>query len=248
LIEFSTFVVNFDKKANAVDELFKNLDGIIKEENLAKLSLTKEEAETLKEVREKMLGGIVFTAVTMQNNDRLNMVLGSKILNLHLLNLTFNNNFLGSFISSNAKENLGYHSNVKLDNAMQAIYPGAKEKLGLVNNKQLNSIFLNKEQLSGTELESNVIGNYASAFNNQQLGIHFNKEALGIVLRDKQYVFSQEQLGYLAKDQLGAIVGPLAKDNLGRIFFSTEGLQAFSNSAGTFNAFRLGNTEALRGW
>lgn len=241
LIEFSTFVAAFDKKADAVDELFKNLDGIIKDENLAKLSLTKEEAETLKEVREKMLGGIVYTAITMNNNERLNAALNSTVLNIRYLNRQLNNNLLGLFISSNAKNNLGLHSNVKLENALQGIYPYAKEKLGyFANQEQLNFCF-NKEKLGGIEWGSNVMENYAASFNNKALGKLFNTEALGIVMRNNEYVFSKEQLGLYSKDKLGFY----AKDNLGQIFYSTEGLQAFTNYARTFNAFRMGNVETL---
>lgn len=245
LIEFSTFVTNFDKKADAADQLFKNLDGIIKEENLAKLSLTKEEAETLKEVREKMLGGIVFTAMTMNNSDRLNLALGSTVLNIRYLNRQLNNNLLGLIVLINSKENLGIHNNVKLENALAGIGAFAKQELGsavIFNKDQLNGLF-NKGLLGGVELEANILGNNASAFNNKALGRIFNTENLGIVLRDKQYVFSQEKLGAWAKENLGMW---RAKDNLGAGFSSIESLMAFRSMAGTFNAFRLGNTEALR--
>jgi len=242
LIEFSSFVENFDKKATAVDDLFKNLNGIIKDENLAMLSLTKKEAESLKEVREKMLGGIIFTAITMNNSDRLNAAMGSTVMNIVALNRQLNNNLIGLFVSSNANKSLGSFSNAKLESALLGLMPVmAKDKLAALNKEQLNVGFFNKELLSGIELESNVIGNYAAAFNNKTLGAVFNTSELGVIIKNNEYVFSKENLGMNSKDQLGM----LAKENLGTALFSNEGLKIIANYAQTFNAFNLGNMESM---
>jgi hypothetical protein len=250
LIQFSGFVTNLDEKSKVVDELFLNLTGIIESDKLTQLELTKEQTETLKEVREKMLGGIVYTAITLGNQERLNMALNSNVLNLLILNKQLNNTFLGTIVPF-AKANLGLFNSDKLDNVMQAIYPfGAKEKLAAWNKEQL-SIFLNKEQLGlvyGNKLNEahiqnieTIDANLGALLNNPPLGRILNKEELGIITYQNSYVFSKESVGSLLfnEENLGYTV--FAKDNLGGIvLLGKEGLQMFMSYSNTFNAF-VGN-------
>lgn len=270
LIEFSNFVENFDNKVKAVNDLFTNLDGMISKDNLVKLSLSKQEAEKLIEVREKMLGAIVFHALVRNNNESLNFIFSSFILNFDLLNNQLNNNFVGLFVASQ-ENNLGAHSNAKLENAFAAIFPareniGAsagtfnKENLGIValNKEQLNTLW-NMNELKGIEIGASENVNN-TVFANKPLGVFFNKENLGIVLQNQQYVFSQNQLGLGAKDNMrstigskdyfgGFFLGLLSKENVGALYFSNESLQAFNNFTNTLNGFYITNRELLgMGW
>ncbi|MBZ0181416.1 MAG: hypothetical protein K8F60_03085 [Melioribacteraceae bacterium] len=270
LIEFSNFVENFDNKVKAVNDLFTNLDGMISKDNLAKLSLSKQEAEKLKEVREKMLSAIVFHALVRNNNESLNFIFSSFILNFDLLNNQLNNNFVGLFVASQ-ENNLGAHSNAKLENAFAAIFPARenigtsagtfnKENLGIValNKEQLNTLW-NMNELKGIEIGASENVNN-TVFANKPLGVFFNKENLGIVLQNQQYVFSQNQLGLGAKDNLSSTIGSkdyfggfflglLSKENVGALYFSNESLQAFNNFTNTLNGFYITNRELLgMGW
>jgi len=267
LIEFSNFVENFDNKVKAVNDLFVSLDGMISKDNLAKLSLSKKEAEKLKEVREKMLGAIVFHALVRNNNESLNFIFNSFILNFDLLNNQLNNNFVGLFVASQ-ENNLGAHSNAKLESAFASIYPSAKENLGtsagqfnkknlgvLASNKEQLNTFWNKNELKGIEIgASENINN--KVFANKPLGVFFNKENLGIVLENNQYVFSKNQLGMLAKDNLSNTIGSkdyfgsyfpglFSKENVGAVYASKESLQAINNFSNTLNGFYITNRELL---
>lgn len=214
LIQFSDFVTNLDQKAKAFDELFQNLNGLISEEELAKLSLTKEETETLKEVREKMLGGSCMLALVMGNEERLNMVLSSEVLNGVILNRQLNNT-LGLLVILNSSQ----------------------EKFGAANNQEQLNCFLNKENLgtgftAAEQLQKNdQLGLFAinNALNNKQLGAILNTKALGIT-KSLNGVF------VLAKDNLGSSAlsnaSFLANQNLG-VFSSQEKLQAFSSFSNT---------------
>lgn len=227
LIQFSDFVTNLDQKAKAFDELFQNLNGLISEEELAKLSLTKEETETLKEVREKMLGGSCMLAYVMGNEERLNMALGSEVRNGVMLNRQLNNT-LGLIVILN----------------------NAPEKLGAINNQEQLNIILNKDNLgtgytASEQLQKNEqLGLFAinEALNNKQLGSLFNTEALGITKSlDGVFVYSKDNLGSASSALSSHPGGFLAKQNLGgQIFYSQEALQAFRSFSNTLGLFISG--------
>lgn len=242
LIQFSAFVNNLDEKSKVIDDLFLNLTGIIESGKLTQLELTKEQTKTLKEVREKMLGGIIFMAITFANEERLNMVYNSSVLNYLILNKQLNNTFFGIIVPY-AKDNLGLLKSEKLDNAMKAIYQfGSKEQLAAWNKEQLSMIF-NKDQLGmvfGKKLNDaqvqnieTIDANLGALLDKQPLGTILNKEGLGIIANQNRYVFSKESVGSSF----------LNKDNLGGIELSgKEGLQVFMSYSNTFSAF-MGNRD-----
>lgn len=229
LIQFSDFVTNLDQKAKVFDELFQNLNGLISEEELAKLSLSKEETESLKEVREKMLGGSCMLAFVMGNEERLNMALGSEVLNGVILNRQLNNT-LGLLVLINIRENLGAKN---------------QEQLNFFNKENLGTGFTASEQLQNNE----QLGLFAinEALNNKQFGAHFNTEALGITKSlDGVFVFAKDNLESTTSALNNASF--LANQNLGA-FRSQEMLQAFrnfSNTMGMFNQGREGLGNMLR--
>ncbi|MDZ7765747.1 MAG: hypothetical protein U5K00_15235 [Melioribacteraceae bacterium] len=229
LIQFSDFVTNLDQKAKVFDELFQNLNGLISEEELAKLSLSKEETESLKEVRDKMLGGSCMLAFVMGNEERLNMALGSEVLNGVILNRQLNNT-LGLLVLINIRENLGAKN---------------QEQLNFFNKENLGTGFTASEQLQNNE----QLGLFAinEALNNKQLGALFNTEALGITKSlDGVFVFAKDNLESTTSALNNASF--LANQNLGA-FRSQETLQAFrsfSNTMGMFNQGREGLGNMLR--
>lgn len=220
LIQFSDFVTNLDQKANVFDELFQNLNGLISEKELARLSLSKEETESLKEVREKMLGGLCVLAVVMGNEERLNMSLNSQVLNGGLFNRQLNNT-LGLLVMLNDREQLGFYNQEQL-NFISGVY----------NKESLGTGFTAVEQLSMKAINS--------ALNNKQLGFLLNTEALGITKSLDGFAFAKDNL-----ESTASVLGNanfLAKQNLGSIqAWSNESLQAFrsfSNTLGMFNQGR----------
>ncbi len=197
LLEFGTFLVNLDKKSNVVDSLFADLNYILSEDESKMLSLTKEETEKLKVVREKMLSGIFIYGYVMGNEEKLNAALNSNIMDAIVFNKELNSKLSFSF---GAQEKLGMWGKEKLG------FWG-KEKLGLKNTEQLSGFWnieklgaasgtLNREKLGDQALGVTFLSKeLAAKMNSEKLGMFMSNDALGISMQGNKYVFSKDDLG-----------------------------------------------------
>ncbi|MFH0736317.1 MAG: hypothetical protein V1773_17445 [bacterium] len=186
LIQFDTFITNLNERSKVFDSLFTNINGMVNEQVLAKLTSTKQEAEKLKEIREKMLGTIILCAVTLNNDVLLNTALSCTILNGFVLNKQLNGGYTAVY---GAKEG-GNKLNVLLN---------SKALNGVLLNKNLGIIYTAKDNLSAQALECMNLG-LVSDF--------FNCKSLGIIELDNKFVFAvnaKDNLGINAKNGLEAI-------------------------------------------
>jgi len=231
LIEFGTFLANLEKKSSVVDSLFVDLNGMLDESKAELLTLTQEETDKLKAVREKMLAGIFVSAYLGNNEAKLNFVLHSNIIDAMAFNRALNNK-LGS-IGAFAHEKLGMFNKEKLG------FWG-KEELGIHNMDQLNVLLnadklgfgagtLNREKLGGKTLAGSVLSKeLAASMKNKMFGSVCNIEKLGLKVKTNKYVFSKDNLG--SKELAGSSMQ--SKDNLGFLnIFSHSQLGAFKGMA-----------------
>jgi len=155
---------------------------MIDKDKIKKLTSTKDEAEKLKEIREKMLGSMVIYAVTCGVQTTLNTAMSSKVLNIVAFNAQLN-----SLVAVSNK--LGLFSDFINQQALSSDYGANGNKVSLnskdmavsniVNCKELGIIVVgnqyafgavnNQSTIDCTPLESYVIG--AKALNKISLGI-----------------------------------------------------------------------------
>ncbi len=215
LIQFDNFITNLDEKSKTIDSLFLSLSDMITKNTLEKLTSAKEEIQTLKEVRERMLGTIVFYAYTTGNEARLNLALNSNVLNFVMLNNQLNNKV--GLIQSIGMIEIGSRGNLgSISEFINSKQVGAKDQLG--------TGFTAKDQLG--------FGFPAK----EELGLFAGKEQLGINSKEKLGVHNKEQLGLLGKDglcvffsreSLGDLVAPANKEQLGAI--NSKQINAINN-------------------
>ena len=204
IIQFGNFVQNLSEKDKVIDELFQNLSGIVAGDKLKLLTKTKEQADELIAVREKMLGGIFIFGYMLGNESRLDMALSSTVYDSRLLNIELNNK-LSIFwpLGSNAVE---------------------------MNKEQLNGLF-NREVvgLKNTSNESALgpivyTAKMASELNGKTLGALLNLPKLGLWNKDGGFTGSQESL-----DALKGALGPAYAAHLGLFSFSLNNLMGNMN-------------------
>lgn len=220
LIQFDGFIANLDEKSKTIDSLFLDLTDMIENNRLEKLTSAKEEIETLKEVREKMLGTMIFFAYTTGNEARLNLALCSNVMNFAILNKQLNNKVglmqklgmieigsrgkLGTLSQDlnskqvGAKDQLGTGFTAKDELGLKA----RKDQLGLLGKDVLCSFFSreamafvassNKEQLGTIDAKLN------SAVYNKPLSSLLDSKNLGLVNNGNNFAFAQ-QLGLAAQ-------------------------------------------------
>ncbi len=252
LLEFSTFLTNLDKKSGVVDSLFVGLTGLIYEKKAPLLSLTSEETEKLKVVREKMLGSIFVNGYIMGNEARLNFALKSNVMDATVLNkeLNIKLNFSNPF--GNANQQLGRMM------GREDLLMKNKNTLGVVRNtEQLNSIFIginNKDDLgvySNEKLDAKNKENLdnqkslggrmlskelAATMKNKPLSLHCNIESLGLMMQGNKVVFSKEDFGNSAS--LGLMAGSMRANNQLESFKVLSGI--IGNPLGVNGKGRLG--------
>ncbi len=136
LVQFSDFINSLSEKSKVLDTLFISLDGLLEKDKLAKLNTTKDETEKLKNVRERMLGTLVFYAVNFGVQSTLNVALNSKVINGILLNQVLN-----SYTNISAQNQLNSMLN------SEYVHNG---KVIAATNNQMNAVFSNK--INGVEL------------------------------------------------------------------------------------------------
>ncbi len=185
LIQFDTFITNLNERSKVFDSLFTQINGMVNQKVLAKLTSTKQEAEKLKEIREKMLGSIIVFAVTLGNESLLNTSLSCTILNGAILNKQLN----AALACFNAKEGADKLNVLLNKDAFNSILQG----------KNLGYRYTGKDDLSAQALTCMNLG-LVSDF--------FNCKNLGIIQLDNKFVFAvnaKDNLGIMAKNSLEAI-------------------------------------------
>jgi len=159
LIQFDAFITNLDEKSRVLDTLFVNLDGMIDIDKLKKLTSTKEEAEKLKEIREKMLGSMVMYAITCGIQTTLNTVLCSEVKFLPIFNQQLGNmnpyskqadNQLNTILNKDlfANKDLGIRSKVDLN---KLVYENKIDMAvsNIVNCKDLGIVYVGNQYYIG---------------------------------------------------------------------------------------------------
>jgi len=189
LLQFDGFISALNEKSKVIDTLFLNLDGMIDKDRIKKLTSTKDEAEKLKEIREKMLGTMVAYGITCGFEFTLNTALNGVVLNLPIFSqqissyIPYSNRVSGKELSAILKKDV-----VSSDYAIVSNKIGINSKASLnlkgiavsniVNCKDLGIIVVggqyvigavnNQSTIDCTPLESYVNG--AKALNKIALG------------------------------------------------------------------------------
>ena len=177
LIQFDTFISNLSDRSKVFDSLFININGMVDKKVLAKLTSTKQEAENLKVIREKMLGSIIIFAVTLGNEALLNTALNCNILNGFVLNNQLNAGLLNTGMT--AKEG---------GNKLNIIF-NSEAFNSIIHAKNLGAIYSAKDNLSAQAL---------GCMNSVGLLELLNCKGLGVIELGNKFVFAIN-----AKDNIG---------------------------------------------
>ncbi len=140
IVQFSDFINNLSEKSKVLDTLFISLDGLLEKDKLAKLNTTKDETEKLKNVRERMLGTLVYYAINFGVQSTLNLTLNSKVNNVVLLNQTLNSySNISAQNQSNFVFNTELYKEIEIAAKNNSVNAGFKNKLnGMVFSKMVN--------------------------------------------------------------------------------------------------------------
>lgn len=259
LLEFSTFLTNLDKKSAVVDSLFIDLTGLVDDEKISLLSLTNEETEKLKVVREKMLGGIFILGYVMGNEEKLNMALSSNVMDAIVFNRELNNK-LGLLGKENLGKKMGKEELGVVHGKDELGYIRKNEELGINkafyhNNEQLNHVF-SKEKLGYIRSKDNLSANsnekldfitraneVVSAINNKPLGTYSNFEKLGLIFQANKYVFSKENFS-----NSGSLSALLGRDENLQGSLENNQLESFKALSNALNAFGAKNKLGFGYW
>jgi len=190
LIQFGDFATNLTEKDKALDAAFKALDQSIDREALSDAAEIDAETQKLVNVRERMLGMLCLHSNALGNEERLQTLWGTEVLNM----LAFNDS-LNVFFGKITGSKVGLkHSKV------EAV------SLNLLLSQEAMNFLASNEQLgvfgSGTPL--------GSVLDADKLGLHFMRDAqghrAGPFFKDQLGVlaFGKEQLQFFGKANLGA--------------------------------------------
>jgi len=162
LLQFDGFINALNEKSKVIDTLFLNLDGMIDKDKIKKLTSTKDEAEKLKEIREKMLGSMVVYGITCGVQTTLNTALNSTVLSF-----TAFNNQLNTYTPFSWTYNAQINQRIPFSNKLGSISE-------YINQQVVSGFVHNKASLSLKDMAvSNIV----------------NCKELGIIVVGNQYVF-----------------------------------------------------------
>ncbi len=218
LMNFGNFISNLNEKDKVIDSLFVNLNGYMDDAKLSKLVSSKEQANELKNVREKMLGEGFTNSYLMGNGEKLNLYMNSTIQNSALLSQVLFNKMVGLVNS----QSFGNKEQLQLKNA------SASENLAGITfcSKILNaSSFVQAKNQNNVSLDMVIKSSeFNQAFKNKPLGLILNTEQLGLHRNGSisewiNLTANKEQLGF---SHLANVPQVFSNSSLGVVFYCSQ--------------------------